>query len=160
MSGSTRILVIPLKKLIIAICIIAAFIIIAAIYILSGQESTDHAASTSVRPNNTSNIDNTKNTDTVTYSPGVYTSSLMLNGTPVDIQVTVDSDNINNIELVNLSDSVQTMYPMFTGSFNEIKNAVIANGTTANVTYDSSNKYTASLLLTAIQGALDKAACN
>ena len=32
MSGSTRILVIPLKKLILALCVIIAFIIIAAIY--------------------------------------------------------------------------------------------------------------------------------
>ena len=157
MSGSTRILVIPLKKLIIALCIIAAFIIIAAIYILSGKQSESNPASASIKQNNTSNINNTKNTDTVTYSPGVYTSSLMLNGTPVDIQVTVDSDNINNIELINLSDSIQTMYPMLTSSFDEIKNAVIASGTADNITYDSSNKYTASLLLTAIQSALDKA---
>ena len=100
MSGPTRILVIPLKKLIITICIIAAFIIIATIYILSVKEPDNSPASTTSRQNKAS---------TATYSPGVYTSSLMLNGTPVDIQVTVDSDNINNIELVNLSESVQTM---------------------------------------------------
>ena len=82
----------------------------------------------------------------------------MLNGNPVDIQVTVDSDNINSIELVNMSESVQTMYPMLAPSFDEIKNAVIQRGTTADITYDSSNKYTASLLLGAIQNALDKAA--
>ena len=39
MSGSTRILVIPLKKLILALCVIIAFIIIAAIYILSDKPS-------------------------------------------------------------------------------------------------------------------------
>lgn len=36
----------------------------------------------------------------------------MLDGNPVDIKVTLDKNNINNIELVNLSDSVTTMYPM------------------------------------------------
>ena len=147
MSGSTRILVIPLKKLILALCVIIAFIIIAAfVGWLSGSLS-DNAAG----QNNSINT-------SVTYSPGVYTSSLMLNGNPVDIQVTVDSDNINSIELVNISDSVQTMYPMLAPSFDEIKNAVIQRGTTADITYDSSNKYTASLLLGAIQNALDKAA--
>lgn len=150
MSGSTRILVIPLKKLIITLCIIIAFIIIAAIYILSDKEPESHPTNAAAGQNNSSNT-------SVTYSPGVYTSSLMLNGNPVDIQVTVDSDNINNIELVNMSDSVQTMYPMLAGSFDEIKTAVIQSGTTANITYDSSNKYTASLLLGAIQNALDKA---
>lgn len=145
MSGPTKILVIPFKKLIITICAIAAFIIIAVIYILSCKEPEDNATNS------------VKSKITATYSPGVYTSSLMLNGTPVDIQVTVDSDNINDIELINLSDSVQTMYPMLTSSFNELKNAVIENGTTTNVTYDSTNKYTANMLLSAIQCALDKA---
>ena len=136
MSGSTRILVIPLKKLILALCVIIAFIIIAAIYILSDKEPESHP----------------------TNAAGQNTSSLMLNGNPVDIQVTVDSDNINSIELVNMSESVQTMYPMLAPSFDEIKNAVIQRGTTADITYDSSNKYTANLLLGAIQNALDKAA--
>ena len=151
MSGPTRILVIPLKKLIITICIIAAFIIIATIYILSVKEPDNSPASTTSRQNRAS---------TATYSPGVYTYSLMLNGTPVDIQVTVDSDNINNIELVNLSESVQTMYPMLTSSFGDIKKAVMESGATANITYDSANKYTSSLLLGAIQSALDKAAAH
>ena len=44
MSGPTRILVIPLKKLIITICIIAAFIIIATIYILSVKEPDNSPA--------------------------------------------------------------------------------------------------------------------
>ena len=128
MSGSTRILVIPLKKLILALCVIIAFIIIAAIYILSDKEPESH-------PTNAAGQNNSINTS-VTYSPGVYTS----------------------IELVNMSESVQTMYPMLAPSFDEIKNAVIQRGTTADITYDSSNKYTASLLLGAIQNALDKAA--
>lgn len=156
MSSSTRILVIPLKKLIITICIIIIFVITAIIYILSGKEP---ASSTTSAPVKNSSLSDASGSSII-YTPGVYTSSLMLNGTPIDIQVTVDSANINNIELINLSDSIQTMYPMLTSSFNEIKNSVIDNGTTANVTYSSSNKYTASLLLGAIQNALDKAVCD
>ena len=37
MSGSTRIVVIPLKKLIIMVCVIAALIILAAIFIFGGS---------------------------------------------------------------------------------------------------------------------------
>ena len=84
-------------------------------------------------------------------------SSILLNGTPIDIQVTVDSDNINNIEMVNLSESVQTMYPMLNSSFDEIKTAVINNGSTDNITYNAGSKYTATMLLSAIDSALAKA---
>lgn len=155
MSGSTRIVVIPLKKLIIMVCVIAALIILAAIFIFGGS-SSDAAKSTGV--NISASTDTVKkNTSCPTYSPGVYTSSILLNGTPIDIQVTVDSDNINNIEMVNLSESVQTMYPMLNSSFYEIKTAVINNGSTDNITYNAGSKYTATMLLSAIDSALAKA---
>ncbi len=155
MSGSTRIVVIPLKKLIIMICVIAALIILAAIFIFGGS-SSDAAKSTGVNIS-TSTDTVKKNTSCPTYSPGVYTSSILLNGTPIDIQVTVDSDNINNIEMVNLSESVQTMYPMLNSSFDEIKTSVINNGSTDNITYNAGSKYTATMLLSAIDSALAKA---
>lgn len=155
MSGSTRIVVIPLKKLIIMVCVIAALIILAAIFIFGGS-SSDAAKSTGVNIS-TSTDTVKKNTSCPTYSPGVYTSSILLNGTPIDIQVTVDSDNINNIEMVNLSESVQTMYPMLNSSFDEIKTAVINNGSTDNITYNAGGKYTATMLLSAIDSALAKA---
>ena len=155
MSGSTRIVVIPIKKLIIMVCVIAALIILAAIFIFGGS-SSDAAKSTGVNIS-TSTDTVKKNTSCPTYSPGVYTSSILLNGTPIDIQVTVDSDNINNIEMVNLSESVQTMYPMLNSSFDEIKTAVINNGSTDNITYNAGSKYTATMLLSAIDSALAKA---
>ena len=155
MSGSTRIVVIPLKKLIIMVCVIAALIILAAIFIFGGS-SSDAAKSTGVNIS-TSTDTVKKNTSCPTYSPGVYTSSILLNGTPIDIQVTVDSDNINNIEMVNLSESVQTMYRMLNSSFDEIKTAVINNGSTDNITYNAGSKYTATMLLSAIDSALAKA---
>lgn len=155
MSGSTRIVVIPLKKLIIMVCVIAALIILAAIFIFGGS-SSDASKSTGVNIS-TSTDTVKKNTSCPTYSPGVYTSSILLNGTPIDIQVTVDSDNINNIEMVNLSESVQTMYPMLNSSFDEIKTAVINNGSTDNITYNAGSKYTATMLLSAIDSALAKA---
>lgn len=155
MSGSTRIVVIPLKKLIVMVCVIAALIILAAIFIFGGS-SSDATKSTGVNIS-TSTDTVKKNTSCPTYSPGVYTSSILLNGTPIDIQVTVDSDNINNIEMVNLSESVQTMYPMLNSSFDEIKTAVINNGSTDNITYNAGSKYTATMLLSAIDSALAKA---
>ena len=147
MSGSTRIVVIPLKKLIIMVCVIAALIILAAIFIFGGS-SSDAAKSTGVNIS-TSTDTVKKNTSCPTYSPGVYTSSILLNGTPIDIQVTVDSGN--------LSESVQTMYPMLNSSFDEIKTAVINNGSTDNITYNAGSKYTATMLLSAIDSALAKA---
>ena len=65
------------------------------------------------------------NADAPKFCPGVYTASILLDGNPVDIQVTVDSSNINSIELVNLSESITTMYPKLTTSFDEVAAASV-----------------------------------
>ena len=69
----------------------------------------------------------------------------------------LDKNNINNIELVNLSDSVTTMYPMLNDNFEEIASAVKINGSTQNITYSADSKYTSSMILSGIKNALDKA---
>ena len=46
---------------------------------------------------------------------------------------------------------------MLNSSFDEIKTAVINNGSTDNITYNASSKYTATMLLSAIDSALAKA---
>ena len=46
-----------------------------------------------------------------TYIPGVYTTSLVLNDSVVEIEVTVDEENINSIRLVNLDEAVTAEYP-------------------------------------------------
>ena len=71
MSGSTRIVVIPLKKLIIMVCVIAALIILAAIFIFGGS-SSDAAKSTGVNIS-TSTDTVKKNTSCPTYSRSVFT---------------------------------------------------------------------------------------
>ena len=75
----------------------------------------------------------------------------------IDNYILLMLNNINNIELVNLSDSVTTMYPMLNDNFEEIASAVKINGSTQNITYSADSKYTSSMILSGIKAALDKA---
>lgn len=160
--SQTKIVVIPFKKLLIGAviaAIIIAFIIFAVIRL--GSNSSDNSRNTTkpksstVNASASSNIETPlDNADAPKFCPGVYT---VLDGNPVDIQVTVDSSNINSIELVNLSESITTMYPKLTTSFDEVAAKVMEAGTT-NITYDSANRYTYSVFIEAISAALKKAA--
>ena len=156
--SQTKIVVIPFKKLLIGAviaAIIIAFIIFAVIRL--GSNTTKPKSST-VNASASSNIETPlDNADAPKFCPGVYTASILLDGNPVDIQVTVDSSNINSIELVNLSESITTMYPKLTTSFDEVAAKVMEAGTT-NITYDSANRYTYSVFIEAISAALKKAA--
>lgn len=140
MSTKTRIVVIKCKELIVAVLLsIIALVLIALLVIAIMNRNTDEPSAPSGR-----------------YAAGVYSSSVILNGNPVDIRVTVDEDNINNIEMVNVSETVTTMYPLIQNSFEEIKDLVIANEGVEGVTYSSENKYTATMILNAIDDALEK----
>lgn len=168
MNSKTKIVVLRRRELMIGLLAAIAVIILLVTLIVSflnkdtttSENSTASSKTTGYQSSSvSSSSQNSKSASAKvadTYTPGVYTASLTLNGNPVDIQVTVDKNNINSIEIVNMSESVTTMYPMLETSFAEIANSVMETGSTQNVTYSAENKYTSTMLLNAIQTALDK----
>lgn len=101
---------------------------------------------------------NAVETPAATYVPGIYTTSLILNDNVVDVAVTVDETNINDIRIVNLDDAVATMFPLLEPSFDDLANQIIKNQSLDNITYADDNKYTSMVLLNAIKTSLGKAA--
>ena len=145
MNSQTRIIVIKLKDLVFkALLVILAIVLILFLIISFSNKSTETSAS----------VSNSK------YTAGVYTSQVTLNGNSIDIQVTVDKDNINDIKMVNVAESVATMYPLIQSSFDEIAAKVCETGSTKNITYSAENKYTSTILLKAIESALAKCTIN
>lgn len=92
------------------------------------------------------------------YSPGVYTSSIVLNGSAVDVAVTVDKSSIASIELVNLSETVETMYPLMAPALEHLEKQICETQSLDNITYPEENQYTSLVILDAISRALEKAA--
>lgn len=91
------------------------------------------------------------------YTAGVYSSTIVLNGNPMDIQVVMDTNKIHGIDLVNTSESIATMYPVFSSCFDDIKNQVISNNSADNITYTENNRYTSIVIANAIEEAINKA---
>lgn len=91
------------------------------------------------------------------YVAGVYSSSIMFNDNTVDVQVIVDENRINSISLVNLDDTVTTMYPLMEPAVESISKQVIEKQSTEGITYNSENQYTSIVILNAIENALSKA---
>ena len=143
MNSKTKIIVLHRRELLIGAiaAVIAILLLIFMISSLAGG-SKDAAASS---------VNGAKS-----VSAGVYRAGVSLNGNAVDIEVTVDKNRIQNIALVNLSEPVTTLYPSLESTFSELCASVIESGSTKNITYPAENKYTATMLLNAIQTALDK----
>lgn len=128
------------------------------------QGNTDLANSTNISSSsetqNTSDKSNSKNTASdseATYNPGVYTSSLMLNNSSLEIEVCVDSHRINSISVKNMDEAITTMYPLMKNSINDLSNQIINSQSLENITYTDDCKYTYMILLDAISTTLDKA---
>ena len=58
------------------------------------------------------------------YTPGIYTSTLTLNNTNLEVEVSVDSSRINSIRFSNLDETVTTMFPLIQPAIEDIAEQV------------------------------------
>lgn len=91
------------------------------------------------------------------YVAGTYSSNIVINNIPMEVSVKVDSNHINSIDFTNLSETVNTMYPLMESSLNDIEKQVLQNQSTQNIYSSVDNKYTYSILVDSINNAIKKA---
>ena len=94
------------------------------------------------------------------YAPGVYTSTLSLNNTTLEVEVTVDESHINSIRFSNLDESVATMFPLVQPAIEDIAEQIYEKQSLENLTYPEDTPYTAQIIIETIQTALEKATVN
>ena len=146
MSSRTKIIVLHMKELIYTGILIALgilFIVLLAIMFLpSGKKEKSREDGQTVNA----------------YIPGIYTTSIELGGSVVDVEIVVDENNINSLRLVNLDEAVATMYPLIEPSFEELSGQITENQSLEGITYSDDSRYTSILLLNAVEASLEKAA--
>ena len=65
-----------------------------------------------------------------TYAPGTYTAEIILQGNPINVEVTVSKNQIENVALSNLNQSQEVFYPSFSSCIAEVSKEVVANQST------------------------------
>ncbi len=142
MSSRTRIIVLHMKEVVYTIAfLILAILLGILIYFMFGSGRSE-AASTDA---------------SALYTPGVYRSSITLNQNTFDVEVTVDKSSIQDIQLVNLSETTTAMFPLVKPSMESLASQIMASQSLSDLKYSSDRKYTSQLLLDAIENALKKA---
>ena len=91
------------------------------------------------------------------YNPGIYNSQIVLGDSTLNLEVVVDADQIKSVSLVNLEDSVATMYPLVKPSLASIEEELKKGTSLDDIPLTEKSKYTETLLLDGIRTALDKA---
>lgn len=142
MSSKTKIVVLRMKEIIYTAIFIGLAILLISLFLIMFRPKKSSDPGTSPAS---------------AYTPGVYTASLVLGSQNVNVEVTVDSDQIHSITLTPLSDSVATMYPLIQPVMEDLSAQIIASQSTEDLSYSMETKYTSNALIHAIETAVAKA---
>ena len=146
MSSKTKILIFKKKEILYTILFAAlAVLLVVLLYFMFFLPRTSPMVSEEAE------------TASVSYVPGMYTTSISLGEQSLDVEVTVDADHINSIRLVDLTDAITTMYPLVEPAIDSLSMQILQTQSPDAVTYSEDTRYTSALLLDAIQTALAKA---
>ena len=144
MHSKTKIIVLHMKELVYTgIFILLGILFLVLIILMFFSE--DSASSSG------------KATETMAYVPGVYTTTLQLGESSVELEIVLDENNINSIRLMQLDEAVTTMYPLIEPSFDSITQQIYDAQSLDNITFSDDNRYTSSILLEAIRSTIEKA---
>ena len=91
------------------------------------------------------------------YTPGIYTSTVTLNNTNLEVEVMVDDSHINAIRFSNLDETITTMYPLMQPTIEYIADQVYEKQSLDNIAYSDESPYTSQVILNAVKTALKKA---
>ncbi len=142
MSSKTKIIVLHMKEIVYtAVFLLLAIILAVVLFFMFGP---GHAKNSSTERHSR-------------YKPGIYTSSIELNNNTFDLEVSVDTDKIQSIRLVNLSESTSAMFPLMEPALESIASQIYSSQSLDNIQYSEDQKYTSLVLLNAIESALKKA---
>lgn len=140
--GNTKIVVLRSREVLYTILFVVLGILLLALFFfmfLPGMKTEETAAAAS-------------------YVPGVYNSQLSLNDTMLNIEVVVDENHINSVRLVNIDESVATMYPLMEPAMESISEQLCKGVPMEDIVLSDSSKYTQTMLLQAVEETLEKAA--
>ncbi len=91
------------------------------------------------------------------YVPGIYSSSLMLDNSLIEIEMAVDNGGIKSARIKNMDEDVKSMYPLMEDAMKDIASQ-LQSGTPMNeISYPDDSKYTYLILLDGVNQALSKA---
>lgn len=139
--AKTKIVVIQLKEIIYTVIFAALGILLILLLIFMFNDKDDEAVST----------------DTNLYKAGVWTSSIALNDMAINLEVVLDENHINSVRIVNIDETITTMYPLVEPSLEAIAVQLYDDVPIDQVELTEDRRYTQTLLIEAIKVALDKA---
>lgn len=155
MSSKTKIVVLHMKELLYTglFAVLGILLIILLFFMFSPDKEENPSESNP-------ETETSQETDSLTaacYIPGVYSTELLLSNQTIRIEVIVDAQEVTSLQLAELSETVETMYPLLQPTFDSLTAQILEKQSLDDISYDQDSRYTSLVLLEAISKALEKA---
>lgn len=146
MNSKTKIVVLRLKEVIFTGIFVLLGIIVVVLLVVAFLPEDEETSPTNALAQNS-----------VSYIPGTYSTSLILNNMSANIEVIVDENYISSVRFVELNEALKTKYPLLEPALSDIADQLTETQSLDNIVYSDDMRYTATLLISAIKSALDEA---
>ena len=147
MNSKTKIVVLRLKEVLLTGLFVLLGIILVVVLVVSFLPKNEE----------TSQPTNAVAENTLTYIPGTYSTSLILNDMTANIEVIVDENYISSVRFVELNEALKSKYPLLEPALSDIADQLIETQSMESIVYSDDMRYTATLLISAIESALKEA---
>ena len=101
-------------------------------------------------------METTSISNSALYIPGTYSSQIMLRSSPVDVDVTVSTDEIISVRMTELEETQELFYPLMKTAMDRLAREIIAYQT-VELTPSADFPVTGRLILDAVESALNQA---
>lgn len=158
MRTSPRIIVLKTREILYTLILLfLAILLIVCLYLMfAPKKAADEAMPTAAADSETDL--SATSASAAAYLPGIYTAPVTIGDTSMNVEVTVDTNRIQSIRLVSLSEAAAASYPLVSPSLEELTTQILEKQSLDAITCPAENRYTSQLLLSAIASALETAA--
>lgn len=140
--SKTKIIIIQMKEIVsTAVLVILGILLIVLLVFIFGPKK-DKSGETS---------------SAAIYNAGTYSAQISLNNTALNLEVTVDPDRVKSVDLVNIDESITTMFPLLMPSLNDIETQLVNQVSIDDIVLSEDSRYTQMLLIESLKTILDKA---
>ena len=169
MSSKTRLYVIKSKELIYTTLFVVVALVLVILMVCMFLPDKNNKNTNPTIPNvqsetvtditspSVSNVQSEATSEVFSYTPGIYSSDIILGGYYVNLSLTIDNDRIKSVELKNLTEAVSTMYPLIEPAMSDIEKELLSSGSIKKLSYSGDNQYTYSILADTVNSLLDQA---
>lgn len=153
----TRIVIFQLKEIIYTTIFVGlGILLLILLFFMFWPGKGKETAGTTTTPSSVSG--QSADTGSAKYIAGVYTSKLTLGDAKINLKVSLDQDRVKSVEVVNLKESVETMYPLIKPAVKEISDQLAQNVAPDQVVLSDDSPYTSQLILDTVCQVMNEAA--